>query len=108
MSRKLFWLDDRQWSRVSGIISQDASFPRMIDDRRALSGIIYVLKSGSPWADCPGVYGPHRLLLWRYRRWQRLGLWGRIAAALIDQGIPSLHAVPFKILPGRPADRHMH
>lgn len=108
MRNKLFWLDDNQWSRISGIISDDHRFPRMIDDRRALSGIIYVLSTGCAWVDCPAIYGPHRLLLWRYRRLLRLGHWGRITAGLLEPGVEPVHVRPFRIVSGVPPGRTAH
>jgi len=29
-----------------------------VDDRRVISGIVQVLKSGCRWCDCPAAYGP--------------------------------------------------
>jgi transposase len=29
-----------------------------VDDRRVISGIMHVLKSGCRWCDCPPEYGP--------------------------------------------------
>jgi transposase len=29
-----------------------------VDDRRVISGIVHVLKSGCRWCDCPPEYGP--------------------------------------------------
>jgi transposase len=41
-----------------------------VDDRRVLSGIIFVNRNGSRWCDAPKDYGPHKTL---YNRWKRLG-----------------------------------
>ena len=30
----------------------------MVDDRRVINGIFYVLRTGIPWADLPSEYGP--------------------------------------------------
>ena len=33
---------------------------RRVDDRRVISGIIYVIRHGLQWKDAPRGYGPHR------------------------------------------------
>ena len=33
-----------------------------VDDRRVLSGIIYVIRNGLQWRDAPAAYGPHKTL----------------------------------------------
>ncbi|PPQ13710.1 hypothetical protein CV770_41175 [Bradyrhizobium sp. AC87j1] len=30
-----------------------------MDDRCVINGIVHLLKAGSPWRDCPEVYGPY-------------------------------------------------
>jgi transposase len=59
-----------------------------VDDRRVLSGIIYVIRNGLQWRDAPEVYGPHKTLYNRFVRWSRLGVFDRIFAALAAEGGP--------------------
>ncbi|KAB2875588.1 MAG: transposase [Pseudorhodoplanes sp.] len=100
MGKKPFWLDDVQWSKVSRRFSDDTNYPRMIDDRTAVSGIIHVLTTGCAWADCPPTYGPYRLLFWRYRRWLRRGLWETMAAASSGHGSAPMPARSFGLVAG--------
>ena len=53
-----------------------------VDDRRVVSGIIFVLKNGLRWRDAPKDYGPHKTLYNRFIRWSRMGVFNRIFAAL--------------------------
>ena len=39
------------------------------DDRRVISGIVHVLKSGCRWCDCPPEYGPPTTIYNRFVRW---------------------------------------
>jgi transposase len=48
---------------------------RRVDDRRVISGILHVLKTGCRWRECPAVYGPPTTIYNRYSRWLRRGLW---------------------------------
>lgn len=69
-------------------------FPRVrglkrVDDRRVLSGIIYVIRNGLMWKDAPRGYGPHKTLYNRFVRWSRLGVFAHILAELVAQaGVP--------------------
>jgi transposase len=45
-----------------------------VDDRRVLSGIIFVIWSGLRWRDPPGAYGPPKALYNRFIQWSRLGV----------------------------------
>ena len=53
MSRKLFWLSDEQWGRIEPHLPTDVRGVERVDDRRVISGIVHVLKSGCRWCDCP-------------------------------------------------------
>ena len=46
MSRKLFWLSDEQWQRIEPYLPTDVRGVERVDDRRVISGIVHVLKSG--------------------------------------------------------------
>lgn len=56
-----------------------------MDDRRVLSGIVYVIRHGLLWKDAPKAYGPHKALYNRFIRWSRLGVFDRIFVALAEQ-----------------------
>ena len=58
MSRILFWLSDEQWKRIEPFLPTDVRGVERVDDRRVISGIVQVLKSGCRWCDCPAAYGP--------------------------------------------------
>jgi transposase len=44
-----------------------------VDDRRVISGILHVLKSGCRWCDCPPEYGPPTTIYNRFVRWTERG-----------------------------------
>src|SRR3546814_4760978 len=46
-----------------------------VDDRRVISGIIHVVKSGGRWVDAPACYGPRKTLYNRFVRWAEKGIW---------------------------------
>jgi transposase len=52
-----FWLSDGAWARIEPLLPGNQPGARRVDDRRVISGIVHVLKSGCRWQDCPAVYG---------------------------------------------------
>ena len=42
---------------------------------RVISGILYLLRSGALWRDCPAAYGPYTTVCNRFNRWSRQGIW---------------------------------
>lgn len=56
-----------------------------MDDRRVLSGIIYVICNGLQWKDAPKSCGPPKSLYNRFIRWSRLGVFDQIFVALAEQ-----------------------
>jgi transposase len=88
MDRDYFWLDERQFARLWPYLPTDTRGKPRVDDRRVISGIVHVLKSGCRWADAPGVYGPRKTLYNRFVRWAAKGVWVEIFTALAAAGGP--------------------
>ena len=80
-----FWLSDEQVERLRAHFPKPRGKPR-VDDRRVLSGILFVLRNGLRWQDSPAVYGPHKTLYNRFARWSRLGVFARIFRDLAKPG----------------------
>ena len=80
----LFWLSDKQLRRISPYFPLAHGVPR-VDDRRVISGIIFVLRNGLRWRDAPREYGPHKTLYNRFVRWSKLGVFDRIFANLATE-----------------------
>ena len=81
----LFLLSESQMSRIAGHFPLAHGVPR-VDDRRVISGIVYVIKHGLQWKDAPQGYGPHKTLYNRFIRWSELGVFGRIFVELAKGG----------------------
>jgi putative transposase len=58
---------------------------RGVDDRRVISGIVFVIRNGLRWRDAPKEYGPHKTIYNRFIRWSLLGVVNRILAELAAQ-----------------------
>jgi transposase len=75
-------LSYQEWSIIRAMLpTKPRGIPR-VDDRRVLNGIFWVLRSGAPWRDLPGIYGPRTTCYNRFVRWRRAGVWSGIMQAL--------------------------
>jgi transposase len=81
----LFLLSEAQVARIARHFPLAHGVPR-VDDRRVISGIVYVIKHGLQWKDAPKGYGPHKTLYNRFIRWSRMGVFDRIFAGLASEG----------------------
>lgn len=86
MRRNLFWLSDEQWARIKPYLPTDVRGKDRVDDRRVISGILHVLKSGCRWCDCPPEYGPPTTIYNRFVRWAERGVWERLFRELAGRG----------------------
>ena len=85
---KLFLLSRAQMRRIKPFFPKPRGLPR-VDDRRVISGIVYVIRNGLQWKDAPRAYGPHKTLYNRFVRWSQRGVFQHIFAALAGEaGVP--------------------
>ena len=77
----LFWLTEAQVARLEPYFPKSHGKPR-VDDRRVLSGIIFINRNGLRWRDAPAEYGPHKTLYNRWKRWSDKGIFAQMMAGL--------------------------
>lgn len=77
----LFWLSEAQMRRIEPYFPLSHGVPR-VDDRRIISGIIFVIRNGLRWRDAPAEYGPPKTINNRFIRWSRMGVFHKIFAEL--------------------------
>ena len=78
---ELLMLSRAQMRRIEPYFPLPHGVPR-VDDRRILSGIVFVIRNGLRWRDAPAAYGPHKTIYNRFIRWSRMGVFNKIFAAL--------------------------
>ncbi len=93
MDRDHFWLTDEQFARIALHLPNNTRGKPRVDDRRVISGIVHVLKSGGRWVDAPSVYGPRKTLYNRFVRWAAKGVWVKLFHALAQAGGPPAHVL---------------
>ena len=77
----LFLLSEAQMRQIEPYFPLSHGVPR-VDDRRVISGIVFVIRNGLRWRDAPRGYGPHKTIYNRFVRWSRLGVFNKIFAEL--------------------------
>jgi transposase len=80
----LYWLSEAQVERLRPYFPKSRGKPR-VDDRRVLSGIIYIQRNGLMWKHAPQDYGPPKTLYNRWKRWSRMGVFATIMTELAAQ-----------------------
>ena len=84
-------LTDEQWEAIR------ASFPGperkrtsakggrpWRDPRDVLNGVLWVLRTGAPWADLPGRYPPYQTCHRRFQRWVKEGVLAKVLRLLAE------------------------
>ena len=77
----LFWLNDAQMARLNPYFSKSHGKPR-VDDRRVLSGIIFINRNRLRWRDAPKEYGPHKTFYNRWKRWSDKGIFAQMMVGM--------------------------
>jgi transposase len=84
-------VSDELWNTIEPLLPEEPPKPKggrpRVDDRAALAGIIFVLKSGIPWEMLPQEMGcGSGVTCWRrLREWQEAGVWERLHKVLLDR-----------------------
>ena len=83
-------LPDELWGRIVPVLPvrepRVTGRPR-VADRAALTGILFVLKTGIPWEDLPQEMGcGSGMTCWRrLHEWNEAGVWSRLHQMLLDE-----------------------
>jgi transposase len=82
---------DEMWETIEPLLPPEPPKPQggrpRIDNRAALTGIIFVLKSGIPWEMLPQEMGcGSGMSCWRrLKEWQEAGVWVELHRALLER-----------------------
>ncbi len=82
---------DKLWEVIDPLLPEEPPKPKggrpRIDDRAALTGILFVLKSGIPWEMLPQEMGcGSGMTCWRrLKEWNEAGVWERLHRRLLDR-----------------------
>jgi transposase len=81
-------VDDALWEKVAQVLEKQdplARFgPDRIDQRKALDGVIYRMRSGVQWNSLPREFGDDASVHRTFQRWVKRGVIGRLWALLVE------------------------
>jgi transposase len=84
-------LPDALWARIAPLLPPEPPKPKggrpRVSDRAALTGILFVLKTGIPWEYLPAEMGcGSGMTCWRrLRDWYQAGVWRRLHQVLLEE-----------------------
>ena len=81
-------VDDTLWAQVEQVLAEldpPARFgPGRIDQRKALDGVIYRMRSSIQWNQLPREFGDDASVHRTFQRWVKRGVIGRLWALLVN------------------------
>ncbi|MFE3144077.1 recombinase family protein [Streptomyces scopuliridis] len=72
-------LSDEGWAKIAPLIRHR---PRGVSPRLVMTGILYKVRTGTPWDDLPAVFGRPSTLQTHSARWRASGFWERAIQAI--------------------------
>ena len=88
-----FDLSDTEWGIIEPLLPPTRQGGERRDDRQVINGIFYVLRTGIPWDDLRGRYGPHTTVYNRFNRWAKQGIWDHIFGELAGRHRSSIEMI---------------
>ena len=82
-------LTNEQWQWIAEYLPKPKARPGTSgrppqDFRAVLNGILWVLRTGAPWADLPARYPPKSTCHRRFQEWTESGVFAKILTALAE------------------------
>jgi transposase len=75
---RFYYLTEEQFTQINRWLPPEESRrgrPPKIRNRDVLEGILYILRTGTPWRDLPQEYGAWHTIYMRWQRWVERGVW---------------------------------
>ena len=98
MAKQVRWLNDEEWARIEPLLPRGRKGAHRVDDRRVISGIVHMLKSGARWRDCPSEFGPYTTVYNRFNRWAKAGVWLKVFETLAAKSPQSMQLIDSSII----------
>jgi len=80
-------LSDAQWAQIEPLLPPETGHVGRAckPNRKMVEGIVWILRTGSPWRDLPKHFGPWPSVYSRFRRWTKRGVWAKVLDKLAEQ-----------------------
>jgi putative transposase len=80
-------LTDEEWAILGPLVTpgKQAGRPQVLDLRRIVDAVSYLLRTGCQWRALPHDFPPWPAVFYHYAKWRRRGTWERINAGLRER-----------------------
>jgi putative transposase len=82
--KRRYEISDENYQRIRPLLSGKPGDPgrNAAGNRRFINGVVWIARTGAPWADLPEWYGKSDTAFQRFNRWSKQGRWQAIFEAL--------------------------
>ena len=89
-------LTNEEWKRIEPLLPKPRGRRSLKGERRFISAVYWLTRTGCPWRDLPRRYGPWKSVYNRFNNWSKRGIWERLFKAVqVDRDPP----VPRSVAP---------
>ncbi|MFD2271170.1 IS5 family transposase [Undibacterium arcticum] len=80
-------LRDDQWERIEGFLQGKVGDPGRhgADNRLFVEAVLWIARTGGPWRDLPGEFGPWNSVYVRFARWSDKDVWQNVFFAVLRE-----------------------
>ena len=71
-------LTDKEWERILPMLPPQRGRHSLKGERRFISGVLWLTRTGVPWRDLPRRYGKWKSVYNRFNNWSKRGIWERL------------------------------
>lgn len=71
-------LSDAEWKRIEPLLPRPHGRRSIKGDRRFVSAVYWITRTGCPWRDLPRRYGKWKSVYNRFNNWSKRGVWERL------------------------------
>lgn len=97
-------ISDKDFERIAPLLPGQSGKPgrNAADNRLFIDAVLWIARTGAPWADLPERFGKPNTVYKRFERWGKRGIWQQIHHALQDPDLEWL------MLDGSVVRAHQH
>jgi transposase len=82
-------LTNEEWQRIQPLLPPARGRRSLKGERRFISGVYWLVRTGCPWRDLPRRYGHWKTVYNRFNNWSKRGVWERLFKAVqVDPNPP--------------------
>jgi transposase len=100
-------LTDKEWERVQPLLPPRRGRKSLKGERRFISAVYWLTRTGCPWRDLPRRYGKWKSVYNRFNNWSKRGIWERLFKAVQVEPDPPVPRTEVSIVDGSNVRAHL-